>query len=142
MSGGASPAVTPTLSDFRSQLYANTWYSKLLILWYLLSIAIAADLLYNIPLINGASDLANSPSAQGLLLSYFIWILLDVAILWISTLVFFDEHLQNKWNSLEVGRNLGSDKLSRACVWAFVITVLLMVSISWDVINDMVGFGI
>jgi hypothetical protein len=71
MNGGAGQAAAPTISHFRRKLYANTWYIKLLILWYLLSTAIAADLLYNIPFNNGASALA-SPRMSGMVLDYFV----------------------------------------------------------------------
>ena len=135
MSDGSGQAMTLTLSDFRTELYANTWYSKLLVLWYLLSIAIAADLLYSIPATNGASALLQNTSVQQLILYYFVWILLDVAILWISTLIFSDEDLQAVWGSQEVGRFLNSNKVFSISAWAFVILALLNASISYNVIS-------
>jgi hypothetical protein len=135
MNGGAGQAITPTLSNFRTELYANTWYSKLLILWYLLSIAIAADLLYSIPATNGAVYLVQETSALESTLIYFVWILLDIAILWTSTLIFSDEDLQAVWNSRELGRFLNSNKAFSISAWAFVIIVLLNASLSYDVME-------
>jgi hypothetical protein len=135
MNSGASQGVIHTLSDFRTELYANTWYSKLLIIWYLLSIAIAADLLYNVPATNGAVYLVQETSVLESVVIYFVWILLDIAILWISTLIFSDEDLQAVWNSRELGRFLNSNKAFSILAWALVIIVLLNASLSYDVME-------
>jgi hypothetical protein len=135
MSNTTGQAVAPGLSDFRTQLYSNTWYSKLLILWYLLSVAFAADLLYTTPATNGASTLLQKTSVLESVLIYFVWILLDIAILWISTLIFSDEDLQAVWNSQELGRFLNSNKTFSVLAWAFVILVLLDASLSYDVME-------
>ena len=75
---------------------------------------------------------------------YFIWIVLDAAILWISTLISVDKHLQTMWNSQKVGKFLGSNISVSNLAWAFVIVVLLGASISWDVmveLRDIPGLG-
>jgi len=136
-SGATSTPGVPTVVPFSEKIRDNNWYWKLLIIWYLQSIAIAGDLLYLVSASGGAVALSQGNIAKGTISYYVIWMVLDAVILWISTLIFADEKLQNMWKSLKVGEFLRSHKFLSSLAWVSVISVLLGASISWDVLVEL-----
>ncbi|GFF54334.1 hypothetical protein IFM58399_09798 [Aspergillus lentulus] len=125
------------------QIRNEPWYSKLLVLWYLLSIAFAADLLYSFAADKGIQSLASSGGIKLQVLQYLVWGLLNLAILFLSTLLFLDKDLNRFWEQWSLGKYLSKKKLVSGILWAVIITVLVGVSVSWDVdyeyVTDMPG---
>ena len=116
-------------SNVRQELYKEPWYEKLLILWYLLSITVAADLLFNFPW--GLQSYGLTLSFGGVMEQYLTWALLDLAILWFATLVFLDQHIQRAWEELGFKR-LTSGKITTIIAWSIVILTLVGVSGSYN----------
>jgi hypothetical protein len=125
------------------QIKNEPWYPKLLVLWYLLSIGFAADLLYSFPAAKGVQTLNSSGGIKLQVLQYLVWGLLNLAILFFSTLLFIDEDLKKLWRGWSLGKYLSKKKLWLNILWTVIITVLVGVSVAWDVdyeyVTDMPG---
>lgn len=130
---GAPLIQPPAVSDMRQELLDSDWYPRLITLWYLLTIAVLADVLYAFPGSSDKStlDLTQTRSFGSLLVQYAVWIALDVGILWVPTIMFLDRDLRAFWKRLRI-RTIFSSKLVSNIAWVCIIMVLLMVSIVFD----------
>jgi hypothetical protein len=81
----------------REEIDQKPWYTKLLILWYLLSITIGSFGLYEFPLNQAAlpnsanSDLTSSTSASTTAQFYTLSITSDIVLLWFFVLLVLPE---------------------------------------------------
>jgi hypothetical protein len=129
------PKPSPNVSRIRQELYNDPWYYKLLILWYLMTITIAGDLLYSFPAMNGEINFTFAQGLQATILQYVVWAVIDLAILWVSTLVFLDEDLQRVWKAWRLARFM-SKKPASVIGWTFIVLVLLGASNIFNIIYE------
>jgi hypothetical protein len=134
--GVTSTIPLPNSSDtcrIKREIVNETWYQKLFGLWYFFSMAVLADLIVLIPVSDGVA-LFTDPHAGGtyIILRYLLWLLVDLAILWISTLIFIDEHLQHVWQSWDIGNLFKRKQYSRPA-WLFLLVLLFTGSVMFDI---------
>lgn len=146
-SGAAPPPSTSAaphipISEIREGLHASPWSQPLRVLWYLLSIAIGADLLYTFPA-NGAADNLTSEGYRGFkeqCIAYILLAVFDIAILWLPTLLFMDTDLRRKWTSWKVGKFMSKEPIT-TFGWGLIIICLLGLSVMFNVFLELVGSG-
>jgi hypothetical protein len=140
-SPSALPVYNPTsVPSFKKEKPpAEKWDENLIVLWYLLSVAIGADLIYVIPATNGTEYLTSSSVSLSIIIYYIFWILLDMALLWIPTLVFMDENIQRLWMESLLGKWITGK--SMWCLRWGVTLILVLISIFFDAWTDVVGIN-
>jgi hypothetical protein len=131
------PAAVPNIKN------EKTWAEKrdenLWIIWNLLSVAIGADLIYEIPATNGTEYLTSSSVFLYIIIYYIFWILLDLALLWFPTLVFMDKNIQR----LSMKSLLGTWITGKSmwCLRWSVTLILVLISIFFNFWTDVVGIN-
>jgi hypothetical protein len=95
--------------------------------------AFLADLIVLIP-VSGGIELFSDPNAgRYIILRYFFWLLFDLAILLISTLIVTDEHLQLVWKSWVIGK-ISKRKRYSCPAWFFLLLSLFAGSMMFDIV--------
>lgn len=137
--GNSSPTTSTTSASttaIRQSLYDNPWYKKLCTLWYCFSLAIGADLIYTFPAGGEGYYIQHKESIRWEAFQYLFWSLYNLAILWISTLVFLDQDLQRLWGSWKVGKYFSKEPIA-TMGWIFILVCLVGLSVMFDVFMEM-----
>jgi hypothetical protein len=95
--------------------------------------AFLADLIVLIPVSDGIELFLDPPAEKYFILRYLFWLLVDLAILWVSTLIFMDEHLQRLWQSWGISELLKRKRHSRPA-WVFLLLSLFVCSMMFDIV--------
>ena len=138
-SSGSTSNSSASTSATRKTLYKNPWYKNLYTLWYFFSLAVGADLIYSFPSGGAGYYIVYKESLRWDALQYVFWSLYNLAILWVSTLVFLDRDLQRLWSSWKVGEYLSKEPIA-TIGWIFILVCLIGFSVMFDVFIEMQGF--
>ena len=113
----------------RDGIYNETWYPRLVVLWYGLALAFGCDLLLVFPYWGAPTnpELLN----HGFTVPYISWLALDVGLLWIPTMFLIDPITQYFWLQTWIGRKL-SDRPWSTIAWGLLIIVIMFVSLGFD----------
>ena len=140
------PRGNPTYGPVQSyqDFYQNRWYRKLLLLIYLLSLAVAGDLVFTFAWLGLIESLQYLPLLSHLAIFYAIWFALNLAIVWLYTILCFS--LGDQVPSLDRPSTLSTavkrlgytiSKAQLRCfesiVWNGMILLLVGTSIAFDV---------
>jgi len=111
------------VTSIDSELNANACYEKLLWLWYLFCLEIAADLNHDCPI--RIHSIYWDPGSFGMqLLIYICQVAVIVLLLWVWILIFMAPGLQRIWRRGIMGRIMRKKRIS-VMAWMLVFAVIL-----------------
>lgn len=118
---------------------AKSLYSKLLWLWYLLSLKAVIFCLLAFGFGGGPHSIVNNNAGADNMKTVLVPVAVDAAILWLCTLIFLDYDIQRAWKRRKFGRIL-SHAPFRVIGWILCIGVPLTVSLLFVFVFNF-GFG-
>ena len=134
-SAGSLPHTTPTGPPAQplglcDELYATSWFQKLLCLQYILSLTVLIDLVYYFEYTTFVNYV--NLSASSLIKDYAVWFAVDFGILFFFALLIGDLDVRLLWSKRRIGKYL-SEGVPCMVAWVVVITSLVGLSVFVDV---------
>lgn len=128
-----STSSSPT-SQIRKDIQEESWYKRLLASLYILSFMILAITTFVFAADGGGANFVLG-GGRLLVVMYIEWILVDIAILFLATLMFIDHNIQAAWKRCSTGKFFSRRIVSRIC-WGFVVFFISLLSLIFYLITE------